>query len=116
VRRWNDPKSPPDAPAAYSFDQGALCVTLGAGDRVLGAWPWPSEGSVSPEAVELADRTGDLGLQVFARRIAQYAGVQRAQATCPGLPSPIVQTFGVPRTNGAAGKKGSAQESEQVVD
>jgi hypothetical protein len=53
VRRWNDPKSPPDTPAAYSFDQGALCVTLGTGDRVLGGWPWPSEGSVAPARVKL---------------------------------------------------------------
>jgi hypothetical protein len=45
ARRWSDPKALPDAPAAQEFEQGALCVLLGPGERVLGGWPWPEAGS-----------------------------------------------------------------------
>lgn len=40
VRRWDDLRSEPVAPAAHDFKDGALCVELGAGERVLGGWPW----------------------------------------------------------------------------
>jgi hypothetical protein len=45
ARRWSDPKALPDAPAAHEFAQGALCVLLGPGERVLTGWPWPKDGS-----------------------------------------------------------------------
>ena len=44
VRRWNDLGAAPTEPAAHELDGGALCVTLGAGERIIGGWPWaPSE-------------------------------------------------------------------------
>src|SRR6266568_3208361 len=49
-------------------------------------------------------------------RTAQSADVQRALATCPELPSPHVRTFGVPRTNGAAGKKTVRSAYRETVD
>ena len=48
VRRWDDLKSEPIEPATHDFVDGALCVTLGAGERVLGGWPWPSDDPVHP--------------------------------------------------------------------
>ncbi|MEO8180641.1 MAG: hypothetical protein ABI895_17535 [Deltaproteobacteria bacterium] len=53
VRRWNDPKAAPDEPAAYGFEDGALCVTLATGERVLGGWPWPTAGAASPGKVSI---------------------------------------------------------------
>ena len=44
VKRWDDLGSPPVEPAKYHFDQGALCVSLHAGERVIGGWPWASSG------------------------------------------------------------------------
>jgi len=41
VRLWNDPTVEPETPAKVQFENGALCVPLAAGDRVLGGWPWP---------------------------------------------------------------------------
>jgi hypothetical protein len=59
VRRWNDPKAGPDEPAVYGLEDGALCVTLAAGERALGGWPWPAAsaagtGAASPEKVAIA--------------------------------------------------------------
>jgi hypothetical protein len=53
VRRWNDPKADPELPAAHDFEQGALCLTLGASERVIGGWPWPAEGATPPAKVAL---------------------------------------------------------------
>jgi hypothetical protein len=54
VRRWTDPKSDPDQAAAYSLDQGALCVTLAAAERVIGGWPWPEGEATAPAPVKLS--------------------------------------------------------------
>jgi hypothetical protein len=53
VRRWNDPKAEPEQPAAYGFENDALCVALGAGERVLGGWPWPAAGASAPQPVPI---------------------------------------------------------------
>jgi len=54
VRRWNNLSADPVEPAAYELTQGALCVPLGAGERVLGGWPWAPPGAVAPKGVALA--------------------------------------------------------------
>lgn len=40
VRRWDDLRSEPVQPAPYELVNGALCVGLGGGERVIGGWPW----------------------------------------------------------------------------
>jgi hypothetical protein len=40
LRHWEDLSADPGEPAKYHFDQGALCVTLRSGERVIGGWPW----------------------------------------------------------------------------
>jgi hypothetical protein len=72
VRRWNNPKADPDEPATYGFEDGALCVTLAAGERVLGGWPWPASqegtGATSPEKVAIAQgRPYRLGFRAWVR-------------------------------------------------
>jgi hypothetical protein len=73
VRRWNDPKADPDEPAAYGFEDGALCVALATGDRVLGGWPWPAAspegtGAALPEKVALTQgRAYRLGFRAWVR-------------------------------------------------
>ena len=68
VRRWNDPKADPDEPAAHSFEDGALCLPLAAGERVLGGWPWPAPGAASPEKVAIAQgRAYRLGFRAWVR-------------------------------------------------
>lgn len=54
VRRWNDLTRDPTDSAVFDFDEGALCVTLDAGERVLGGWPWAAEGVIEPDKVPLA--------------------------------------------------------------
>lgn len=54
VRRWNDLTRDPTDGAVFDFDEGALCVTLDAGERVLGGWPWAAEGVIEPDEVPLA--------------------------------------------------------------
>jgi len=51
VRRWDDLSADPGAAAAYDFSEGALCVVLGAGERVLGGWPWLAPDTVAPPEV-----------------------------------------------------------------
>ena len=53
VRLWNDPTAEPEAPAKVQFESGALCVPLAAGDRVLGAWPWPRDPAAPVAALKL---------------------------------------------------------------
>jgi hypothetical protein len=68
VRRWNDPKAAPDEPAAFGFVGGALCVSLAAGERVLGGWPWPAAGAASPEKVAITQgRAYRLGFRAWVR-------------------------------------------------
>jgi len=68
VRRWNDPKADPDEPASYGFEDGALCVALASGERVLGGWPWPASGAAFPEKVSIAQgRAYQLGFRAWAR-------------------------------------------------
>jgi hypothetical protein len=50
VRLWNDPALEPETPARVQFENGALCVPLAAGDRVLGGWPWPHDEAPAPVA------------------------------------------------------------------
>lgn len=54
LRRWNDLTRDPKDGAVFDFDEGALCVTLESGERVLGGWPWAEEGAIEPEKVPLA--------------------------------------------------------------
>jgi hypothetical protein len=68
VRRWNDPKADPELPAARDFEGGALCLTLGAGERVIGGWPWPREGDEPPAKVAL--RTGGSYRLAFKARVS----------------------------------------------
>ncbi len=72
VRRWNNLKWDPTNSAVFDFHEGALCITLEPGERVIGGWPWteqadtlalgdtaasedtvPSEDTIAPEAVPL---------------------------------------------------------------
>jgi len=50
VKRWDDLGSAPVDPAKYFFEQGALCVTLRAGDRVIGGYPWLPKGTPASDA------------------------------------------------------------------
>jgi hypothetical protein len=56
VRRWDDLSAEPTQPAAHDFDSGVLCLTLGAGERILGGWPWIDAAAdvAAPKPVELA--------------------------------------------------------------
>lgn len=47
VRRWDDLRGAPMENAAHDFVEGALCVALGGGERVLGGWPWLGPGSAT---------------------------------------------------------------------
>jgi len=68
VRRWNDPKAEPEQPAAYGFEDDALCVPLGAGERVLGGWPWPAAGASAPDPVPISQgRRYRLGFRAWFR-------------------------------------------------
>jgi hypothetical protein len=48
VRRWDDLRSAPVQPAQYELVNGALCVGLGGGERIIGGWPWLDK---SPDGV-----------------------------------------------------------------
>ncbi|MEY2933001.1 MAG: hypothetical protein RL033_3750 [Pseudomonadota bacterium] len=54
VRRWDNLGVAPTVPAVHDFTEGALCIPLGAGERVLGGWPWAASDSVAPKGVPLA--------------------------------------------------------------
>jgi len=54
VRRWDNLSADPVEPAAHDVVNGALCVRLGAGERVLGGWPWAPPGAPVPKGVALA--------------------------------------------------------------
>jgi hypothetical protein len=54
VRRWDNLGVAPSDAAAFEFSEGALCVPLGAGQRVLGGWPWAAGDNVAPKGVPLA--------------------------------------------------------------
>jgi len=54
VRRWDNLSADPVEPAAHEVASGALCVRLGAGERVLGGWPWAPPGAPVPKGVALA--------------------------------------------------------------
>jgi hypothetical protein len=55
VRHWNDLGTDPGEPAKYHFDEGALCVTLRSGERVIGGWPWlPSSGEPTSSTASAA--------------------------------------------------------------
>jgi hypothetical protein len=75
VRRWDNLSDPPAQPAAYDFVEGALCVTLGGGERVLGGWPWlsaPSEASDAPAAGGAASQGA--ATAVAPKNVALLAG------------------------------------------
>jgi hypothetical protein len=82
VRRWDNLSDPPAQPAVYDFAEGALCVTLGGGERVLGGWPWlaaPSEASDAPAALggaasPGAAEQGSAATAVAPRSVALLAG------------------------------------------
>jgi hypothetical protein len=50
VRRWDNLGADPGEAAKYDFDGGALCVTLSAGERVIGGWPWLPSAADAPAA------------------------------------------------------------------
>jgi hypothetical protein len=54
VRRWDDLSVAPGDAAAHELRDGALCVPLGGGQRVLGGWPWAAGDNVAPKGVPLA--------------------------------------------------------------
>ena len=56
VRLWNDPTAEPEVPVKVEFENGALCVPLAAGDRVIGGWPWPHEQAPAPVAAAKLQR------------------------------------------------------------
>jgi len=56
VRRWNNLGADPAEPAVSDFDEEALCVTLEAGERAIGGWPWAPSDVVPPDAVALVPR------------------------------------------------------------
>jgi hypothetical protein len=56
VRRWNNLKWDPTDSAVFDFDEGALCVALEPGERVIGGWPWMESDALAPES-ETAERT-----------------------------------------------------------
>jgi hypothetical protein len=53
VRRWDDLKADPIEPAKHELVGDAMCVDIGGGERVVGGWPWLSEGATAPKPVEL---------------------------------------------------------------
>src|SRR5215470_16901760 len=55
-------------------------------------------------------------LRAFARRTVRHADEQRTRETFRGLPSPIVQRSGLPRTSGGAGKKTVRSAGQENVD
>jgi len=54
VRRWDNLSADPVEPATHEVANGALCVRLGEGERVLGGWPWAPPGAPAPKGVALA--------------------------------------------------------------
>lgn len=54
VRRWDNLGAAPSGAAAHDFSEGALCIPLAAGQRVLGGWPWAEGDNVAPKGVALA--------------------------------------------------------------
>lgn len=56
VRRWDDLGTDPVVPAAHERVEGALCLPLEVGARVLAAWPWPDPGAPAPPPVALEPR------------------------------------------------------------
>jgi hypothetical protein len=73
VRRWDDLSAEPVQAASHDFDSGVLCLTLGAGERILGGWPWLDaaanvDAAKAPKAVALvAGRPYRLVLKAWAR-------------------------------------------------
>ena len=71
VRRWPDLSAGPTQPAEHALEGGALCVPIGADERVVAGWPWASEGAAAPRAVSLAaGKTYRLVFQAWAREAA----------------------------------------------
>lgn len=54
VRSWPDLSAGPKEAAEHELDRGALCLPLGATQRVVGGWPWVSDAAVAPRPVPLA--------------------------------------------------------------
>jgi hypothetical protein len=67
VRRWPDLSAGPAQPAEHAHEDGALCVPLGAHERIVGGWPWLSEAGQPPRTVALAaGKTYRLVFQAWA--------------------------------------------------
>lgn len=67
VRRWPDLSAGPTQLADHSLEGGALCVPLGADERVVAGWPWLPEGAAPPRPVALAaGKTYRLVFQAWA--------------------------------------------------
>lgn len=101
VKRWDDLGSPPVEPAKYHFDQGALCVSLHAGERVIGGWPWASSGDAAAGASSGASSVSvapSPGASATPKAVALEAGkayrlVFKAWASDP-LPSQVLVAVG----------------------
>jgi hypothetical protein len=101
VRHWNDLGADPGEPAKYHFDEGALCVTLRSGERVIGGWPWlPKSG----EPTSPAASTAPAPVAISAGKA--YRVVFQAWASDP-LPSQLLIAVGHARVpfSAAAGAR-----------
>jgi hypothetical protein len=98
VKRWDNLGSPPVEPAKYHFEQGALCVSLHAGERVIGGWPWASSGDPATRASSgsAAPSPGANGTAPAAVALSAgkaYRLVFKAWASDP-LPSQVLVAVG----------------------
>jgi hypothetical protein len=69
VRRWDDLSAAPAEAAKYEIVDGALCVELGDGERVVGGWPWlePGVGTAPPPVQLDAGKAYRLVFRAWAR-------------------------------------------------
>lgn len=79
VKRWDDLSAPPAEPAKWFFEQGALCVTLRAGERVLGGWPWPATDERAAGAIGPATPSSERPAAEAAEAGAAGAGAAPAR-------------------------------------
>jgi hypothetical protein len=118
VRLWNDPTAEPETPVKVQFENGALCVPLAAGDRVLGGWPWPQAGAAAPvaaaklqqgRAYRLSFKTwveGPLPSQVLlgvGHKQFPFVAAAAARVQVSKSPEPFAMDFVAARDEDAAG-------------
>lgn len=93
VKRWDDLNlgMPPTVPAQYSFEQGALCVSLRGGARIVGGWPWLPNGEAEPTPAPGTPGAPPAAVPLSAGRA--YRLVFKAWASEP-LPSQVLIAVG----------------------